>query len=529
MIPLILRSLAMLAVAHLDPNTAPPAPADRADAERQEETAPDGETQSPLSAAAMCARGETDLQDGSRSDLLHARSLFRLAAEWYPSEPCGHAGLGRAATLIYLRGVEEDEALVTQALEEARRAVDLDPNSAPGRAALAAAQFADLRTEEARTTARSALSLDPNCIPALQTSAVVAAAAGRFQSARESIERALELRPDLAVSHQILGNIEYLEGEPVAAIGSYRTALTLSADFLPALMQLAAAYDQLGDRQGSGLIFEKVLKEHPEESSRCHLYMGHSLMGRNSWKAALGAFEKATFKTRRGLCGGTVLFLKGICFAQLGRNDEARAAFREVIDKWPDATLGTARPERLIPKAYEELARLEMRERDAEGAAALLEEGAGRPDAGPDLMLHLAQLYVDYNLHDKALALLEKAASADLAPRSAQPILGAYVTWARLARGRADQASLDRLARGLEGRAAALVELHDYVIDLEAVRALSIAGRGASALAGLKRAVESGYAHLGWIESDPEMESLRNAPGYQDLVRSRRLGGSPTD
>jgi tetratricopeptide (TPR) repeat protein len=488
-----------------------------------------GDLGRPLSAAALCVHAENSLQDGSVSDLLHARSLFKLAAQWYPSEPCGHAGLARAITMIYTRGIEEDDGLVEQALSSAQRAVDLDAGSAVALAALAAARFADLRTEEARSTVKTALAKDPDSVAALQIAATIDVGLGRFESGRVSIARAIKLRPDLPISLQIRGNLQLLAGETAAALDSYRSSLTLADEYLPALMQLAAAYEQAGDLQGSGILFQKILQEHPEQSSRCHLYMGWSLMRRNSWKTALGTFEKVSFKTRRGLCDGTVIFFRGMCYAQLGRDEEARSAFREVIDKWPDATGGMGRPERLLTRAYEEMARLAMKNQDTEGAATVLEEGAARPGAGPDLHVRLAGLYMDYNMPDKALALLEKAASAELEPRSAEPIFHAYLMGVRLAKERRDQAAIDRLVASLEERAIALAELHDYVLDLDAVRTFSIAGRGSSALACLKRAVEAGYSQLGWIESDEEMESLRKETGYAALVRSRRRAAPSND
>ncbi len=483
----------------------------------------------PLPAAALCVRAEEDLQEGSRSALLHARKLYRLASDWYPADPCGHAGLARATTSVYLRGIEEDDSLIEQALSASRRAAELAPRSGTALASVAAAQMVDLRIEEARATARKAVELEPDSIPALQIAAQIDAATGRHDSGLKSIARALERRPDLPISRQILGNLQLLSGDIGAAIESYRGALTLSTNFPPALMQLAAAYEQAGNLRGSGRLFEQILHDHPEESSRCHLYMGYSLMKRNSWRAALGAFEKVSFKTRRGLSDGTVLFLRGVCHANIGDLEAARAAFREVIEKWPDATGGMGRPERLLSPAYEELARLALKAGDTEGAAAILEEGVSRPGAGPDLHLRLARLYLDYHLTERAEALLEAAASAPFTPRSAEPILAACVARARLARERGDRAALERLAVSLEGRAVALAEMADYVLEVQAARALSIAGRGAAALECLRRARSAGYTQFGWIQSDAEMETVRNAPGFAELVRPGEPVRDPTD
>src|SRR5206468_12276707 len=127
-------------------------------------------------------------------------------------------------------------------------------------------------------------------------------------------ERAIELRPDLPVSYHTLGNIELLSGRRFEAIDTYRKALSLSPDFIPSILQVAASYEELGNYTGAGQIFRQFLQDHPEESSRAYLYMGRSLMKRESWNAALVAFEKVDFKTHKGLSNGSAIYLKAICY-----------------------------------------------------------------------------------------------------------------------------------------------------------------------------------------------------------------------
>ena len=483
----------------------------------------------PLSSGAMCGRGNHDLEDGSRAALLRSRLLFQSAVKYYPETACGHAGMARALTSILGRGIEENDDLAAAALASARRAVELDPRSATARAALAGALLASLEVDAAAAESTSALALDPVNLPALQMQAVVMTATGRHQRGLELIEKALDLGPGLVASHHIKGNLLLIAGEEHRAIASFGNALALCPDHMPSTLALATAYEQTGDFKSSARIFERVLAEHPEESSRCHLYMGYSLMKRYSWNAALGAFEKVSFKTHRGLSNGTAVYFRAICYEKLGRHEEAVAAFREVIDRWPDATIGFARPERLVSSAYEGLGRLHLAAHELEKAVSILEEGAGRPAAEPDLLVRLAILYRDYSMPGKSALLLERAASASLGPRSADRIMIAYVLWSRLAREMADQAMLDRLTRSLQSRSKALADLNEFVYELDAMRAFSIAGRGQEALASLKRATDSGYRQIEWIRNDPEMSALRDAPGFTDLARQLAANPAPTD
>jgi tetratricopeptide (TPR) repeat protein len=245
-------------------------------------------------------------------------------------------------------------------------------------------------------------------------------------------------------------------------------------------------------------------------------------MRRNSWKAALAAFEKSDFKTRKGLGNGTVIYLKGLCFERLGRADEARVAFRDVIDNWPDATLGTGSVERLVFFAYEGLGRLHLSAHETDQAQTVMEEGVARTGASLDLHLRLARLYLDYHMPDRAGALMEAATARDLAQGNGELLLSAYLLWARLGAQARDSASLNRLVERLDAQADRLAALHDYLRDLDAMRVYSIAGRADRAVPILKRGLKAGYIRIEWLAADPDLEPLRATSDYRELLRAER-------
>jgi tetratricopeptide (TPR) repeat protein len=315
-----------------------------------------------------------------------------------------------------------------------------------------------------------------------------------------------------------MGNVALLEGNTGEAISAYLRALVLSPDAMPSRFQLAAALEQAGRLEESTKIFKQVMTRHPEDAGLAQLFMAHSLVGRNSPEAALSVLDRVSFANSRGLGRGTVRFLQGLCLERVGRRAEAMAAYREVIDHYPEATLGPASSQRLADRAYEGLARLQLASQQAGEAVALMERGAPRPEAGADLLLALARLYEDYGMPERALPLLEKGCAGPYRPRTAEAQLTACVGWARLARGRRDAASLERLAAVIEAGRPEIEALADVVHDLAAMRALSIAGHGPASLAWLRTAVEHGYDRLGWVRDDPDLEALRESPGFEAVA-----------
>ncbi len=482
-----------------------------------------------LPASALCARGEHLLQDGGRAALVRAREIFGAVTVRQPDQACGHAGLARALTAIVQRGIEQDDALIERAVQEARAGVQADAGSAMAQAALALALLADLKTDEAARASEQAIELGREAHQAWHAAAACRAAEGRLGAAREAAERALALRPDLPSTHHVLGNILLMEGRFGEAMDSYLRALVLSPEHMPSRFQMGVALERAGRLDESTKIFSQVLDRHPEDAGLAHLFMAHSLILRNSPDAALTLLDRATMTNRRGLGAGTVRYFQGMCLEMLKRREEAAQAYNEVIERYPDATTGPSSSERVADEAYLGLARLHFAQGHVEEAAAVMEQGARRPGSGPDLLLRLAGLFQDYRMPERAAPLLESACAGPVRPLTAGAALEACVAWARHARGAGDQAGLARLADALKAGTPDLERLDDFVHDVAAMRALSIAGRGDESLAWLRRAIGRGYHQVEWIRNDPELQALRQARGFDATIRSASpLSPSPS-
>ena len=482
--------------------------------------APPEEEPYVASVSELCARGRDLLNHGESGPLLEAADLYAIAVEKYPDSGCGHSGRSWSLASLYMRGLEPDDVLITQSLESARQGASLEPSSPFAMASLARALYLDLQPHEAERDVEKAYALDSESIPALQTSALIRLSARDLDGAGDAIGKALTLSPGLPASHMMMGNVHLVARRYAEAMISFRKALALAPGYATATMQLAAALEGSGDYDNSAWLLDEVVSQNEHLKARAHVFIAHSLMKRGLWDNALEVLRKADFGTRRRFGDGTVLYLEGVCYEQLGRAEEAAAAFRSVIDDYPDATAGFGTSDRLAFTCYEGLGRMHLEAVEYEKAAAVMKEGVERSGASLDLYLRLARLYEEYRLLDRAAALLEQAVDRRVVPRHAPAHLDAYVMWARLSLKRSDTEALDRLGASLESRTEGLEGLDDFVTDLMVMRAMALAGRGDKALAWLHHAVDLGYQHLAWIDEDPELASMRSLEGYLDLVKT---------
>jgi tetratricopeptide (TPR) repeat protein len=99
-------------------------------------------------------------------------------------------------------------------------------------------------------------------------------------------------------------------------------------------------------------------------------------------------------------------------------------------------------------------------------------------------------------------------------------VFGFYMARDMLAKGRYDQAAV---ALGV----ALAIDDRDPVARYNLACALARSGQPDAALDSLERAVELGFRDLEHIEADPDLESLRGAERYQELIASLRTTGAP--
>jgi tetratricopeptide (TPR) repeat protein len=484
-----------------------------------------------LGAEELTARGERLLDQADRSSVGRAEGLFAEALRQDPNWGPAEAGLARWAAVTHARRFREDDALVDEALDHARRAVALAPQDPRAHGAMALAAFADDDAAAVHEAAGRAWTLGGHGAPPW-----VAELYAQCLSTRRQTDAALAIlagtasrNPGRFQTYHAIGNVHLDRGDLDQAGLAYRRALALDPDYTPSLLQIALVLEKAGDGRTAARGYREIIQRFPEEEPRVYARMAAALMGVGRYAEALEGLEKARFKTRRGLGEGTVLHLKARCLEGLGRHEEARGLYRQVIQDHPLASFGTLDGESIPAASYEGLARLSLAGGDRDEAVKVMEEAseAERPDVA--VFVKLTRLYADYGLHDEALRILRRGAGLRFPPRQAGAKASLYVAWARALRARGSAGGADLAAEAVEAlrRDAGDLEAHGDLLDLlETARALALLGRPQDGVAWIRRAVEKGYGSLDWIARDEEMAPLTREPAFQDL--RRRLAAPPS-
>lgn len=125
-----------------------------------------------------------------------AREQFERAIALDPQYPAARAGMADTYSAMADFGVASLAEMRPQAMKEARRALELDPQSAEGHAALGRAQFLfDWDFAAAERSLERSISLDDDYMPAYQTMAWLQSAWGHHAEAIAAARRALQLDP----------------------------------------------------------------------------------------------------------------------------------------------------------------------------------------------------------------------------------------------------------------------------------------------------------------------------------------------
>ncbi|HEV8581622.1 MAG TPA: winged helix-turn-helix domain-containing protein [Thermoanaerobaculia bacterium] len=231
----------------------------------------------PAEAHEAYLKGRYFLDQRSLQSLQKAKEQFERAVALDPQDPAAQAGMADTYSAMADFGVASPAEMRPQAMAKAQRALDLDPQSAEGHAALGRAQFlfdwsfaaaerslaravslnedympayqtlawlqsARGRHAEAIAAARRALQLDPVNTARYTELAWVLALAGRYGDALREVERALQLDPRSFKLHLAKGWTYEMAGQPDAAFAAYREALRLNGLPESELRRIEAVY-----------------------------------------------------------------------------------------------------------------------------------------------------------------------------------------------------------------------------------------------------------------------------------------------
>ncbi len=160
-----------------------------------------------------------------------AAGRFREALALAPDDARLHANLGLAVHCL---------GDFPEAIEQSRRAVELDPRLPQAYLHLGNALFATYALDAADTAYRAGLDVAPDHAGLHAAKAMVARALGRLAEADASARRALELRPGAADTIALLGSLAIDHGRFDEAESLLRQALAIDPELPEALTSLTA-------------------------------------------------------------------------------------------------------------------------------------------------------------------------------------------------------------------------------------------------------------------------------------------------
>ncbi|MDF1499073.1 MAG: tetratricopeptide repeat protein [Anaerolineales bacterium] len=246
----------------------------------------------------------------------------------------------------------ERETLLAEALTEAERALDLNPNAPEVRAVYAEVLIDNNINayEEALENARAAVALENSSLMAHRALAYVWERTGNPQLALESYQAARSLNPNLPSLHIDVGNMLRVLSDIDGAKESYLKAITLApTDTLP-LTLLVQLYANVGEYAVASQYAQQAVALDPS-NPRLHGNLGRMYYHNGLYEEAAAQFELA-------IRGGTLAegdfvqglplnngddsrvlefyYTYGLTLAKLGVCDDAVDIFRSILQAAPE-------------------------------------------------------------------------------------------------------------------------------------------------------------------------------------------------
>lgn len=190
------------------------------------------------------------LQQGKMEEVERA---FRRSIKLNPANPIPHVGLGQ---LYRVRGE------LQKSVNELQAALRIDPQQANTHHQLALSLRAANQIPQAIDHIRKATELNPNAVEAWHTLGELSRSQTDFEGALNAFQRALQIHPQ-AETWFSLGLLMEELNRRSAAISSYRNALALQPELLPAYIRLGIVLRIDGDIDAARTQLDRALQINP--------------------------------------------------------------------------------------------------------------------------------------------------------------------------------------------------------------------------------------------------------------------------
>jgi tetratricopeptide (TPR) repeat protein len=182
-----------------------------------------------------------------------------------------------ASTFLGLGGAMARQGQFGEAADMARRALEIEPNSALAHTTLGQASAAGEDWEAAETSFRRAVELDPNTARAHAGLADIYFAREDFQAAVDAATAALNLNDQLTAAYGIRGLANNALGNAPEAYGDLAMAITVNADDPAANLAFAQVYEAQDNKGQATTYYRKVTtlpNSPPASRVEAHIALG---------------------------------------------------------------------------------------------------------------------------------------------------------------------------------------------------------------------------------------------------------------
>jgi adenylate cyclase len=221
-----------------------------------------------LSAYEKAQEGRAHMLRITKEDVVRGRQLFEEAIALDPKFASAYAFLGWAHFFDARFGWTESRGeSIKMAFECAQKALEMDDTLDYARALLSAVYLVKRNHEKAIAEAEQALDLNPNGALVHNTMAGVLGCSGRWEESIIYGKKSIRLNPfPPPNSFHWLGRAYFMTEQYDEAIQTFKNALDVSPNYLPAHAFLAASYSSLGRETEAAAAADEVLRINPKFS-----------------------------------------------------------------------------------------------------------------------------------------------------------------------------------------------------------------------------------------------------------------------
>lgn len=274
---------------------------------------------SPRDAELLEQLGVCQMQTG---DFDKARDTFKKAIEYGPNQVTAYWQLASLLRSRYNQPKEADEWM--------DKLIAANPDSAQAHFLRGRYLLVTGSGEQALEEAEKALKLDPNDSEIIWLAAVCNSTQGKLDAARKIAQRGIELHPDVVAMYKTLSDIEKQAGDREKALAVLEQGLTATKRDPTLLMETANLLIESNKLDQARRVVKElqtagVAKAFTEFlTARIELAQGH-------WLAARQGFEKIRNAQAVGQWAKQIDVWISQCYGQLGNRDQQLRALRRAL------------------------------------------------------------------------------------------------------------------------------------------------------------------------------------------------------